>query len=82
MKKLVLVILLLIPFAINAEECDKNKHKEYINLSSNITYDNNYSKSSNNFTITIYNIFDGMYAKYNDKEYKPGSDNTIIVDRI
>ena len=50
MKKVVLMILLMIPFVINAEECNKDKHKEYINLSSNITYDNNYSKSSNTFS--------------------------------
>ena len=45
MKKIALVILLMIPFVINAEECNKEKHKEYINLSSNITYDNNPSGS-------------------------------------
>ena len=82
MKKIALVILLMIPFVINAEECNKEKHKEYINLSSNITYDNNYSKSSNSFTITIYNMFEGMYAKYDKKEYKPGKDNTIVIEKI
>lgn len=83
MKKIALTILLIIPFFINAEEkCDKEKHKEFVNLSSNITYDNNFSLSSNAFTVTIYNVFDGMYAKYNEKNYTPSSDNIITISGI
>ncbi len=85
MKKIVLLILLMIPFIVYADEektCDKEKHKEYISLSEDITYDNNYIKSANSFTITIYNLFGGMYAEYNDKKYKVGSDNTIVISKI
>ncbi len=83
MKKLVLTILLIMPFFVNAEDtCDKEKHKEYVNLSSSITYDNNFSLSANAFTITLYNVFDGMYAKYNDKKYTPSSDNIITIKDI
>lgn len=82
MKKIVLVLLLMIPFFIYAEECDKAKHKEYVALSDDITYDNNYIKSSNTFTITIYNVFDGMHAEYNNNKYNPSSDSTIVVSKI
>lgn len=83
MKKIVIIFLLIMPFFVNAEEvCDKEKHKEFVNLSSSITYDNNFSISANAFTITIYNVFDGMYAKYNDKKYTPSSDNIITISGI
>ena len=83
MKKLILIILLLIPFVVNAEEeCNKEKHKEYLSLADNITYDNQYIKSENRFTITVYNLFGGMYAKYNETVYKVSSDNTITISKI
>ncbi len=82
MKKALLFILLIIPFIAYADECDKDKHKEFLILSENITYDNNYSKSSSSFTITIYNVFDGMYAKYNKVTYKSDDENTITIEKI
>ncbi len=83
MKKIVLIFLLIMPLFVNAaEECDKEKHKEFVNLSSSITYDNNFSLSANAFTVTIYNVFDGMYVKYNDKKYSPSSDNVITINGI
>lgn len=83
MKKVILVILLLIPFIVNAEgECNKTKHKEYSALTEEITYDNQYVKSTDSFTITIYNLFGGMYATYEKNTYKTGKDNTIVITGI
>ena len=92
-KKLLLILLLFIPFIINAK-CNQNKHSEYVKLSSNITYDNDYSKSADRFTIIVYNIFDGMYIKYGivsldsdneDKDYKklnPDKENKVTISDI
>ena len=82
MKKIVLLLVLMLPLFVYADECDKEKHQEFLKLSESITYDNSYSKSANSFTITIYNVFDGMHAEYKDQKYKPLSDNTIIVEDI
>lgn len=80
-KKVILVLLLLIPFMVSAE-CDKTKHQEYVKLASNITYDNTYSKSAGTFSITVFNIFNGMHVKYGDKTYSPNSDNEVVISGI
>ena len=82
MKKIIILILLMIPFTINAAECDKAKHQEYLSLSEDITYDNQYTKSSGTFTITIYNVFGGMHAEYNKKKYEVTKDSTIVISNI
>ena len=83
MKKKVLIILLLfIPFVVNAEKCNEKKHEEYLKISSNITHDNDYSLSKDRFTITVYNIFDGMFIKYNKQDYKPDNENKVIISEI
>ena len=80
MKK-VLVVLLLLPMIVNAS-CNKDKHQEYLKLVPNITYDNNYSMSTSSFTVSVYNIFDGMYIVYNKEKYFPDEDNTITIEKI
>ena len=80
-KKVILILLLMIPFVVNAE-CDKAKHQDYVKLASNITYDNSYSKSAGTFSITVFNVLNGMYIKYDGKEYKPNSSNEVIIKNI
>ena len=82
MKKIVIIILLIIPFIVNAKECDNKKHESFVKLSSNITYDNSYSKSLNAFNITIYNVVDGMYAEYDGKKYNQSDNNTIVINKV
>jgi len=82
MKKIMLFILLFIPFIVNAEECNRELHKEYLSLTKDITYDNQFVKSQNSFTITIYNVLDGIHAEYNEKKYYPTKDNTIVISGI
>ena len=79
-KKVLLIILLFIPFIINAKVCDEAKHKEYEGLASSITYDHKYSKSSGKFDITVYNIFEGMYIKYNGKTIESDGQKVVIND--
>ena len=81
MKKLVIIILLLIPFLVKAD-CDYDKHKEYLSYASRINYENTYNKTTNSFSITIYNIIDGMSVKYNNKEYKANDEDIVIIDGI
>ena len=80
-KKILLVLLLLIPMVIFAK-CDEAKHEEYVKLAPNITYDNDYSKSSDTFSLIIYNIFDDMYVTSGQKKYKPDAENKVTVDNI
>ena len=81
MKKWLLVLLLICPFVVKAE-CNKEKHQEYVKLASNITYDNNYSKSHGTFTIVVYNIFNGMHIEYKGEKYKPNSDNEVTITGV
>ena len=82
MGKKILIALLLIPMIVNAKDCDSKQHQEYVELSPRITYDNDYSKSAGSFSITIYNIFDDMYAKIGKKTYKPDSENKVLISSV
>ena len=83
MKKIgVILVLLFIPFVIEATECDKQMHQEYLEYADNIRYDNSFSKASNSFTITIYNVLNQMYVVYNNHIYKPSSDNIVTISGI
>ena len=81
MKKVILILLILCPLLVNAE-CNKEKHQEYVNVSNKITYDNSYSLSASSFTVTVYNIIDGMYVVYNGKKYFPNTENEVTVPKI
>ena len=81
MKKWVLVLLLICPLIVNAE-CNKEKHKDYVKLANNITYDNNYSKSQGTYTIVVYNIFNGMRIEYNGDVYKPNAENEVTIANV
>ena len=80
-KKVLLILLLFIPFIVNAD-CNSVKHEEYVGLAPNITYNNNYSKSSSKFNIVIYNIFNGMYATYNKQKYEPNEKNEVTIPDV
>ena len=81
MKKLVFILLLLVPFFVSAE-CNYNKHEEYSNFAKNLTYDNTYSKSSRRYNITIYNVINGMYASYDGRKYYPDSENVVTITNV
>ena len=77
MKKFILIVLLLIPFVVDAA-CNNEKHYNNINNSKYITYDNNYSESSKTFEVTLYAISDNMTVKYNNKTYPVENNSTTI----
>lgn len=79
-KKVLILLLMFIPFLVNAKECDQTKHNEYLGLSSSITYDYKYSKSTSRFTIDVYNIFEGMYIKSGNKVYTTDGKKSTISD--
>ena len=62
MIKKVLLVLLLFPVIINAA-CNYDKHKQYEELASHITYETNYSKSSDRYSVIIYSIFSNMFNR-------------------
>ena len=77
-----LLLLLLFPIFINAKECDKAKHQEYVPIAQNISYENDFVKSTKKFEITIYNVFDGLYINYDGKNYSPNSQNEVVISNI
>lgn len=81
MKKILLFILLLIPVFVNAE-CDNNKIVELGKFAGNITYNTEYSKSSSKYTVTFYNVVEGLYLEYNNKSYLPNGDNEVKISDL
>ena len=81
-KGLVILILLFIPTLVFASKCDEVKHQEYIAYASKVTYDNSFSKSNNRFTVTLYNVIDGLKIKYNNRYYEKNNDDTVTIGYV
>lgn len=79
MKKAIVILLMLfmIPNVILAK-CDSNKHKEGIESAKNITHDVDYNSSKGKFTLTLYNVDEGMYALYNNVRYNQKNEKIVI----
>ena len=80
MKKILLIVLLFIPFFINAA-CDRDLHKSYITYANDISYDTEYSLGKERFTVTLYNVIDEMNVVYNNKNYE-SVNNEIVIDNV
>lgn len=80
MKKILLIMLLFMPFFINAE-CDRELHKSYITYANDISYDTEYSLGKERFTVTLYNVIDEMKVVYNNKNYT-AVNNEVVIDNI
>lgn len=78
----IFIVLLMIPVIYLNAECDYDKHASNIELAKNITYDNTYSKSLRKYNITIYNVFNNMYAMYNKNKFTPNSENIITISGV
>ncbi len=78
MKKWLMVILLVLPIFIKAE-CNYNKHVEYMEFASHITYETEYSMSNAKFTVTFYNVMDGLYIKIGKNEFRPDANNLVVL---
>jgi hypothetical protein len=79
MKKLV-ILLLLCPMFINAA-CDRELQSTYASYAKDISYETEYSKSQNKFTVKLYNVIDDMTVKFNKKNYSI-KDNEVVIDNI
>ena len=80
MKKILLIMLLFMPFFINAE-CDRELHKSYITYANDISYDTEYSLGKERFTVTLYNVIDEMKVVYNNKNYT-AVNNEVVIDNV
>lgn len=80
MKKILLIVLLFMPFFINAE-CDRELHKSYITYANDISYDTEYSLGKERFTVTLYNVIDEMKVVYNNRNYT-AVNNEIVIDNV
>ena len=82
MKKYLLLILLMLPVFVFAE-CSYTKHEEFGSFASRITYETDYNMSDNTFTLTFYNVIDGLYFKIGETGlYKPDSNDTIVLSGL
>ena len=77
----ILLLLLIFPNIISAA-CDYTKHTKYSEVAGNITYETSYLKESSTFNITIYNLVDDMYVKYNSRQYSHDTSNKTLLTKI
>ena len=81
MKKILLFVLLLVPVFVYAD-CDNEKIVTLGKFASNIKYETEYSKSSGKYTVTFYNVVDGIYLEYNNQSYYRNEDNEVKISGL
>ena len=79
-KGLLVALLLMLPIFIFADECDYKKHEEYFKFASYITYEKEYNSADRTFTVTIYNVIDGLYIKNGNVTYNRNEDDTVVIN--
>lgn len=79
MKKLI-VLLLLCPMFINAA-CDRDLQSTYISYAKDISYETEFSKSQNRFTVKLYNVIEDMTVKFGGKTYA-SKDSEVVISNI
>lgn len=84
MKKKILIVLLMIVFpnVVFAASCDTKVYVQYQKLADNINYETSYSKSSNKFTITFYNVVSGLSITNGSSSYSGGEDNIVTISDV
>ncbi len=83
MKKILfslLVIFISISY-INAS-CNYEKYQQHSQIAGNITYETQYDENNKTYSITFYNVYDGVYISYNNSSYHADSNNEIIISDI
>lgn len=79
-KGLLFILLLMVPmFVFAAEDCNYNKHQEYIKYAGYITYETDYNMGSKTFSITFYNVIDGLSLRIGEKTYTATENDTVVV---
>ena len=70
MKKKLFIILCLFFMISNVKaECSTSRRNELKALSRDITYETSYSMGNKTFEVTFYNVFPGLFLKYNNNVY-------------
>lgn len=80
MKKIIVCLLLIMPIFVDAA-CDRELQNTYRTYAKDISYDTEYSKTKNKFTVTLFNVIDEMSVKYNNKVYSINN-NSVVIDNI
>lgn len=80
MKKLIIILLLFCPIFINAD-CDREKQKVYASYAQDISYETEFSKGQNRFTVKLYNVIDEMTVKY-DNKVQPIKNNEVVINGV
>lgn len=81
-KKVLLLLLILFPLYVNAEDCDRTVFLEYQKAASNIEYETSYSVKSGTFSIKFYNVINNMYLSRESNTYSPNGTTEVVVDGI
>lgn len=84
-RKILFVLLLLMPFMVSAKDvaCDYTLFVEYQKAAMNIDYETSYSIKNKTFTVTFYNIINGIYLSYNGITYSGiGNDNQVTINDL
>lgn len=79
MKKIILIILMMFPFFVNGA-CDNNLREEGKELATHITNEISYNSAKNSFTLTLYNLSEGMRVVNSKKTYTPKDGKISISD--
>jgi hypothetical protein len=82
MKKIIILLLIIFPITINAATCDSNKHSEYQDYVNYIKMEKEYSSSLGTYTVTLYNVANGLTVVFNNDNYRPDSDSKIVISRV
>ena len=80
MKKILLLVLLLCPFIVNAA-CDKDKFTSNIKEASHITYDNKFNEATKKYDITLYAVSDNFSVYIGKTKYNVVK-NTVSITGI
>ena len=73
-----LIVFLVLMVKLNAF-CDYSKQKEYNVLSSYVSYKIDYVESSNDFMVTVYNLADSLFVRYNSVDYVNSNSESRIM---
>ncbi|MBQ6285885.1 MAG: hypothetical protein IJK67_06250 [Bacilli bacterium] len=82
MKRILIILALFFPIFIKAATCDYSKLNEYNKLSSNVDYEVTRNNDTNRYKVTIMNLYNNMYVKYNGVIFLSNSKNEVVIDNI
>ena len=82
MKRILIILALFFPIFVKAVTCDYSKLNEYNKLSSNVDYEVTRNNDTNRYKVTIMNLYNNMYVKYNGVIFLSNSKSEVVIDNI